>query len=267
MKFSFVLLLLLDFPPLNRQERIKEFEAILLRLEFDPYFDSYIKSCCKFYETICYPLLDSTGYTHELMRGRVTKTEGNGWIEFKISNIRLQHAGNYRCFVLEAPYHIYIDKFFEVEESSIPHSASQPPPTTTIKTLSTSTSIRPESTGPVLSQDNADSPSMPWSFGLPLLVIVSITVMIVITLVMGVVCCRKKAKPEQPDKCGETLCESRKQDATEMSGVVYTTVNFTAREKSKELYSNLRIPKTRAAAPDPAVDTETVEYSTLAIHQ
>ncbi|CAB1428655.1 unnamed protein product [Pleuronectes platessa] len=42
--------------------------------------------------------------------------------------------GNYRCFVLEAPYHIYIDKFFEVEESLIPHSASQPPPTTTIKT-------------------------------------------------------------------------------------------------------------------------------------
>ncbi|XP_035016210.2 uncharacterized protein LOC118111604 [Hippoglossus stenolepis] len=253
MKFSFVFLLLLDFPHLNGQERIKEFEPILLRLEFPLIYNSYIKSCCSLYPGICYPLLDSTGYTYELLRGRVTKTEGNGWIEFKISNVRLEDAGNYRCFVSGTPNHIYSDKFFEVTESSIPHTSSQPPLTTTIKTLSTSTSLRPESTGPVLSQDNADRPSMPWSFSLPLLVVVSITVMIVITLVMGVVCCRVKAKPEKPDKCGETLCESQKQDATEISGVVYTTVNFTAHQKSTEVYAN--------------ADTETVEYSTLAIHR
>ncbi|XP_053280482.1 uncharacterized protein LOC128442192 isoform X2 [Pleuronectes platessa] len=215
LKFSFVFLLLLDFNHLNGQERIKVFKPILLRFEFPSVYNSSMKSCCRLFVRFCYPLLDSTGYTYELLRGRVTQTEGDGWIEFKISNVTLQDAGYYRCSVLETPYIVYINTFLEVTESSIPHSASQPPPTTTIKTLSTSTSIRPESTGPVLSQGSAHSSSMPWSFGLPLLVVVSITVMIVITLVMGVVvCCRLKAKPEQPDKCGETLCKSQKQDTT-----------------------------------------------------
>ncbi|XP_060929925.1 uncharacterized protein znf335 [Limanda limanda] len=183
MKFSFILLLLLDFPHLNGQERIKEFEAILLRLKFPSVYNSDIKSCCKLEnKRICFPLLDSTGYTYELLRGRVTKTEGDGWIEFKILNVTLEDAGYYRCSLLEKPDIIFIYMFLVFTESSIPHSSSQPPLTTTIKTIS-----------------NADSPSMPWSFGLPLLVVVSITVMIVITLViMGVVCYRKKAKPEQP---------------------------------------------------------------------
>ncbi|XP_035016211.2 uncharacterized protein LOC118111605 [Hippoglossus stenolepis] len=232
MKFSFVFLLLLDFPHLNGQETIKEFEPILLRLEFPLIYNSYIKSCCKLYQDICYPLMDSDGSTYGLLRGRVTKTEGDGWIEFKISNVRLEDAGNYRCFVSGIPY-INIDKFVVVTESSIPHTSSQPPLTTTIETLSTSTSLRPESTGPVLSQDNADRPSMPWSFSLPLLVVVSITVMIVITLVMGVVCCIVKAKPEKPDKCGETLWESQKQDATEITGVS-ETVAITAHQKSTQ---------------------------------
>ncbi|XP_060929926.1 uncharacterized protein LOC133004484 [Limanda limanda] len=201
MKFSFILLLLLDFPHLNGQERIKEFEAILLRLDFPSAYNSNIKFCCKLEnERLCYPLLDSTGYIYELLRGRVTKTEGDGWIEFKISNVRFEDAGYYRCSVRGIQDHIFIDKFFEVTESSIPHSSSQPPLTTTIKTIS-----------------NADSPRMPWRFGLPLLAVVSFTVTIVITLVMCVVCCRVKAKREQPDKCGETLCESQKEDATEMA--------------------------------------------------
>lgn len=56
----------------------------------------------------------------------------------------------------------------------------------------------------------------------------------------------------------------------ETSGVVYTTVDFRAQQKSTELYANLRMHKTQAGASDSTWSTEhaeMVEYSTLAIHQ
>nr|XP_019944814.1 PREDICTED: uncharacterized protein LOC109630828 isoform X2 [Paralichthys olivaceus] len=239
MTFSFVFLLLLDFPDLNRQQKIEEFQHILLSLTFPSFYNNHKKSCCKLYPNNCFKLMDSTGYACELLRGRVTITENDGWIEFKISNMRFVDAGFYRCFVLDT--YIYTDYYIEVTESSIHRSSSQPLLSTTMKSLSTSTSPRPDSTGPVLSQDHSDSHS--------------------------VVCYRAKTKREQPDKCGETSCESQKQDALETNSVVYSTVDFRAHQESTEVYANVRIPKTRAGALDPAALTEAVEYSTLAIHQ
>ncbi|GAA6222843.1 uncharacterized protein LOC108876568 [Lates japonicus] len=265
MKFSFVFFLLLDIPHLNGQQKIEEFEHILLRLAFPSFYNSHSKSCCKLYPGGCYKLLDSTGYTCELLRGRVTKTENDGWIEFKISNVQFVDRGYYRCIVLGTQNHIYSDYYVEISEASVHHSHSQPPLTTTTKPLNTSTTL-PDSTEPALAQDHRNSPSVPWSFSLPLAVIVSITVMILITSVIGVVCFRVRTKRKQPDKSVETLCESLKQEGPEMSSIVYTTVDFRAHQRPKEVYANLRMPTTRAGAPD-TEDAEMVEYSTLAIHQ
>ncbi|XP_054465864.1 uncharacterized protein LOC129100292 [Anoplopoma fimbria] len=269
MKFSFVLFLLLDIPHLKGQQKIGEFEHILLRLSFPSFYNSYNKSCCKLYPGGCYKLLDSAGFTCELLKGRVTKTEKDGWIEFKISNVRFVDGGYYRCIVLGTQNHIYSDYYVEVSEVSGRHSQTQPSPTTTVKSPNTSTAL-PDSTGPAVAQDHSDRARVPWSLGLPLAVILSIAVMILITSVIGVVCCRVKAKRKQQDKYAETLCESLKQEAPEMSGIVYTTVDFRAHQRPTEMYANLRMHKTQARSPDSTWSAEPdgmVEYSTLAIHQ
>ncbi|XP_008294545.1 uncharacterized protein LOC103368072 [Stegastes partitus] len=261
MKLSFVFILLLDVPLLKGQQRIEEFEQILLRLSFPSFYNSYSKSCCKLYPGGCYKLLDSAGYTCDLLRGRVTKTEMDGWIEFKISNVQFGDGGFYRCGVLGSQSHIYRDYYVEVFEASNHHRQSQPPTTATIKTLNASTTL-PDSTGAALAQDHGDISRDPWSFGLPLAISVSIAAMIVITSVIGIVCCRVKAKCKQSDKYGETLCESVKQEAPEISGIVYTTVDFRAHQKPDEVYANLSMHKARAEASEHA---GMVEYSTLAI--
>lgn len=103
-----------DIPHLNGQQKIEEFEHILLRLAFPSFYNSHSKSCCKLYPGGCYKLLDSTGYTCELLRGRVTKTENDGWIEFKISNVQSVDGGYYRCIVLGTQNHIYSDYYVEI---------------------------------------------------------------------------------------------------------------------------------------------------------
>ncbi|XP_076598129.1 uncharacterized protein LOC143327579 [Chaetodon auriga] len=269
MKFSFVLFLLLDIPYLKGQQRIEEFEHILLRLTFPSFYSNYNKSCCKLYPGGCYKLLDSTGYTCDLLKGRVTKTENDSWIEFKISNVRFEDGGYYRCSVRGTQNHIYSDYYVEVYEVSHHHSKSQPSLTTTMKAPNTSTTL-PDSSGAVLAEDHSVYPRVPWSFSLPLAVIVSITGMMLITSVIGVVYCRAKARRTQSDKYGETLHESLKQEPLETSGIVYTTVDFKAHQKPTEVYANLKMYKTQAGALNSTCGTEhdgMVEYSTLAIHQ
>lgn len=53
-------------------------------------------------------MLDTLGYTIDFFRGRVTKTESDGWIEFKISKAQIQDAGYYRCQVVGMQY-MYMD--------------------------------------------------------------------------------------------------------------------------------------------------------------
>lgn len=103
-----------DTPHLYGQQRIEEFEHILLKLAFPSLYNSYMKSCCKLYPGGCHTLLDSTGYTCDLLKGRVTKTENDGWIEFKISNVHFGDAGYYRCIVLGTQNHIYTDYYVEI---------------------------------------------------------------------------------------------------------------------------------------------------------
>ncbi|KAF3696810.1 hypothetical protein EXN66_Car012488 [Channa argus] len=254
-----------DITHLEGQQRIEEFENILLKLTFPSFYNGYKKSCCKLYPGGCQKLLDSTGYTCDLLKGRVTKTEDDGWIEFKISNVHFVDRGYYRCFVLGTQNHIYSDYYVEVLEASVQNSQSQPTTSTSTNALDTSTAF-PDSTGPVLNQDHSDSPRVSWSFGLPLAVIVTITVMIMITSVTAVICFRVKAKY----KYEEAVCDSLKQQAWEMSGIVYTTVDFRTQQKPHELYTNLMLCKTGAGAPSSTWSAEhagMVEYSTLAMNQ
>ncbi|XP_029011584.1 uncharacterized protein LOC114858472 [Betta splendens] len=266
MRFSVFFLLLLDVSLLKGQQRVDEFEDILLKLAFPSFYNSYKKSCCKLYPGGCYRLLDSTGYTCDLLRGRVTKTEKDGWIEFKISNVQVVDGGYYRCFVLGSFNPIYSDHYVEVSEASFHHSRSLPPVTTATNTATTT----PASSGPAMAEDHGDSPRVSWSFGLPLAVIVSITVMALVASVIGLVCFRLNAKHKQSDKFGATERESLKQQTLDTSGVVYTTLDFRAQQKPAEVYENLPRHKTQAAAPSPTWNAEhagMVEYSTLAIQQ
>ncbi|KAL6119752.1 uncharacterized protein ACO6RY_04266 [Pungitius sinensis] len=268
MKLSFVLIILLNIPHLKGQQNIKEFEHFLLRLRFPSFYNTYSKSCCKLYPGGCYKLLDSAGFTCELLKGRVTKTEKDGWIEFKISNVRLVDGGYYRCIVIGTQNHVYQDYYVEVSVSAH-HRQSQSALTTTVSAPNISTTPA-DATWPALAQDHSDSDRVPWSFSLPLAVIVSITVMVFITSVIGVVCCKVKAKRKQPYRYGESPRESLKQEATEVSGMVYTTVDFRAHPRPTEMYANLRMHKAQEGSPDSswrAEDEGTVEYSTLAMHQ
>ncbi|XP_029995623.1 uncharacterized protein LOC115423059 [Sphaeramia orbicularis] len=276
MKFAFVFLLLIDTSHLKGLQRTQEFRDISLRLVYPSFYNNYNKSCCKLYPGRCFKLLDSAGYTCDFLKGRVTKTEDNGWIEFKISNVQIVDGGYYRCMVMGTQNHIYRDYYVEVSEvsdvseDSGDYTQSQPPLITTTNAPNT-TQTTPVPTGPVLAHDHSDSPRVPWSFGLPLATIVSFAAMISITSLVGVIFCCVKAKRKQSNKCEDTLCESLKQEVPELSGIIYTTVDFKAHQKPTELYENLRMHTTQEGeeAPESAWRTEhagTVEYSTLAIH-
>lgn len=141
MKFSFVLLLLLgmeiqiwslsslqclqwhankknvcfpDIPHLKGQQKIEEFQHLRLRLTFPSLYNRYYKFCCKLYPGRCYKLLDSTGYTCDSLKGRVAITENDGWIEFKLSNVRFVDGGYYRCIVVGTQNPVYSDYYVEV---------------------------------------------------------------------------------------------------------------------------------------------------------
>ncbi|KAM3616977.1 uncharacterized protein V6R79_000480 [Siganus canaliculatus] len=246
----------------QKQEKVVEFQRILLRLTFPTFYNSYTKTCCKLYPGRCYKLLDSAGYTCDFLKGRVTRTESDGWIEFEISNVLLEDAGYYRCSVLGTENHVYSDYYVQVSEV---HSQSEPSPTT-IKP----SAAFPESTGPVLAEEHGDSPRVSWSFGLSLAIIVSITSMILITSVIGVVWCRVKTNSQALDKYGETQRASLKQEAPEMNSIVYTTVDFRAHQKPPEVYANLKTHKTQVGDVTSkwrAEHSGMVEYSILAFNQ
>ncbi|XP_041860512.1 uncharacterized protein LOC121652044 isoform X2 [Melanotaenia boesemani] len=216
MKFPFVLILLVDIPYLKGQQRIEVLQHILLRLSFPPFYNSYMKSCCKLYHGGCYKLMDNTGFTCEFLRGRVTKTEKDGWIEFKIINVQFVDGGYYRCGVLGAQTQIYSDYYVEVFASDH-HRHPEPPLTTTVK-VPNSSPRHPDSTGPALSEDRSDDNRASWSFGLPLAVLVSITVMIFVSAMIAAVCFRVKAKCKKSDTYEETLSESLTQEAPFLLG-------------------------------------------------
>lgn len=268
MKICFVfLLVLLVLPPrLGGQQTIEEFQHLVLRLTFLPLYNNYPKSCCKLYPGGCYKLLDSQGYTCDLLRGRVSIAVSNGWTDFMISNVQLQDGGYYRCLVLYTDNRIYTDYFVEVSEVPAHRTQSVVSLTTTSRVPTRTSASLPQSTGAVVAEDHSEARRAPWSFSLPLAVVVSISVMIFITSVVGLIFCRLKVT--QPAKHEEALCESLTTDVSENGSVVYTTVDFKAPRRPAE--RSARTQKAAKGAADSARGAEhdgTVEYSILAVHQ
>ncbi|XP_056897720.1 uncharacterized protein LOC130530504 isoform X2 [Takifugu flavidus] len=256
-------LFLLNVQFLQGQERMKTYQPIVLMLTFHSFYNSYNKSCCKLYYGGCDFLLDSTGFTSDSLKGRVTIAKDNGWIEFKISHVRSEDAGYYRCMVVGFQ-HFYFDYYVELSEVSDDYIQSQPSVTPTLK-HGTSSATLPQSTAAVMDGDLGHDNRASWSLGLPISITVTMAV-ILITSIIGVIFCRFKAK--RLDKC-EISHESSKQDDVETSGVVYTTVDFTTVEQAK-VRKNPRMQETQAegryqncrSEPD-----ELVEYSVLTYHQ
>lgn len=100
---------------LNGHQRMKTYQPIIIRFIFDSLYNCSNKYCCKLSPGQCDKLLDSTGFTSDSLKGRVHITKGDGWIEFEISNVQDQDAGDYRCLVTEVQHQIYQD--YKVELS------------------------------------------------------------------------------------------------------------------------------------------------------
>lgn len=103
-----------DVSLLKGQQRVEELQHIFFKFYFPSFYNNYNKFCCKLYPGGCYRLLDSAGFTCDELKGRVTKREGNGWIEFQISDVHMANSGFYRCGILGAQNQIYSDYFVEV---------------------------------------------------------------------------------------------------------------------------------------------------------
>ncbi|XP_034027478.1 uncharacterized protein LOC117511637 [Thalassophryne amazonica] len=198
MKFTLVFLLLIEIPHLKGQQRIYQYGHILLKFEFDPFYNSYHKSCCKLYPNTCYPLLDSTGFTAGFLKGRVTKTETNGCIQFTISNAQFVDAGYYRCTVLGSQFPVYSD--YVVEVSEVPGQRWPLPAQTATPKTTYITETQQDPTRPELAQDHSDGPRVPWSSSLMVTAIVSTTALVFITSLITAVCCRIKGKHNRLSK-------------------------------------------------------------------
>ncbi|XP_077438474.1 uncharacterized protein LOC144061673 isoform X2 [Vanacampus margaritifer] len=221
---------------------VKEFADISLTLEFPPIYREHVKSCCKVYPSGCQTLLDSTGYTADFLRGRVSLTETNSWIEFKVTRVRMGDGGYYRCVLLGTPVYIYADhRFYVFGVSADQDNQSRVPQSTRTE--------GPELTGAEEGQETSDLPTTPWTFVALAAISVSFIVVVVASVAVALYF-RGKTRSKHLDMFGKTPPESAKEDATETSGVIYTTVDF-------------RSESCATGAPDAGG----VEYSVLAVHQ
>ena len=59
-------------------------------------------------------MVDNRGFVCDLLKGRVTNAQSDGWIEFKIWNAQLVDTGYYRCIVVGTENHIYKDYYVEI---------------------------------------------------------------------------------------------------------------------------------------------------------
>lgn len=94
---------------LKGQQRMKTYQPIIVRFNFDSSYNLSKKHCCKLSPGQCVTLLDSAGFISDSLKGRVKITKGDGWIEFKIANVQDQDAGDYRCAVTEVQHLLYHD--------------------------------------------------------------------------------------------------------------------------------------------------------------
>ncbi|CAB1330274.1 unnamed protein product, partial [Coregonus sp. 'balchen'] len=194
-------------------------------------------------------------------------------------NLKPVDAGDYRCAVVTfGVNHIYTDYNLQIDSGRSSGPVPPRPPVRSTIRPSISSSSYSDTSGPVFSKDHSDSPSVPWSFGLPLAAGLFIVMVIISSVIVVVVhhkiITKKKCGATSSDsaahilsvsaKVGRCLCDSV---SNEESSVVYTTVDFKPHEnRTTELYANLQTLRSpRGHDPDPHREPAgTVVYSTLA---
>ncbi|XP_064778165.1 uncharacterized protein LOC135503909 isoform X2 [Oncorhynchus masou masou] len=265
MKILFLLILLLDDPEMEAQQRTVVNGQALLRFVFPPFYNGYEKFCCKLYPWGVSVIVNTRGYVNDLYEGRVSTTEYNGGMDVVIWNLKPVDTGDYRCAIVTIGWnHIYKDYNLQIDGGRRSGPVSpRPPVRSTISPFIFSSSS--DTSGPVFTKDHSDSPSVLWSFGLPLAAGLCIATVIVISSVVLLVVHHKIITKK---KCGATSSDSAAHILSEESSIVYTTVDFKPHENhTTELYANLqtlRSPRSTDSHREPA---GTVVYSTLASNQ
>ncbi|XP_036844811.1 uncharacterized protein LOC110532798 [Oncorhynchus mykiss] len=269
MKILFLLILLLDVPEMEAQQRMVVNGQVLLRFVFPPFYNGYEKFCSKLYPWGVSVIVNTRGYVNDFYEGRVSTTEYNGGMDVVIWNLKPVDTGNYRCAIVTIGWnHIYKDYNLQIDSGRRSGPVSpRPPVRSTISPFIFSSSS--DTSGPVFTKDHSDSPSVPWSFGLPLAAGLCIAMVIVISSVVLVVVHHKIITKK---KCGATSSDSAAHILSDVlqeeNSIVYTTVDFKPHENhTTELYANLqtlRSPRSTDSHREPA---GTVVYSTLASNQ
>ncbi|KAM8829897.1 uncharacterized protein ACB058_018365 isoform 3-T3 [Synchiropus picturatus] len=231
MKWIVAFLLLLDPVALVEGNLwVTEFGQFTLRLDFPSSFSGLTKSCGRLFPGLYFPLLDSSGFTHGILRGRVTQTETATSIQFKISHARLQDAGYYRCYV----HTLYQD--YHVRVIASPYHQNPAQTTPTLPTVLVSFTEPAEA-------HKDHSSRVGWSPHWTLVAGVSVAVTLVAVSLGSVVC----------------VVAKRRRRSKDTPAVVYITVDF--KPKQPELHPDLRTEDAGCES-----ERDVVEYSTVAVH-
>lgn len=94
---------------LKGHQRQNTYQPIVIKFTFDPLYNREPKYCCRLSPGQCEVVLNNLGWTSDSLKGRVQITEGDGWMEVKISNVQERDAGDYRCLVTKFQSQIYQD--------------------------------------------------------------------------------------------------------------------------------------------------------------
>ncbi|KAG7472602.1 hypothetical protein MATL_G00110450 [Megalops atlanticus] len=266
------LLLLLDGPSSRGQQRIDTSGRIFLQFNFDPNYSNYEKYCCKFHQEQCLFVVTSTGYVSDVFKGRISIAEYYGSMEIWIWNLQVWDSGIYRC-VVQGPG-IFTDFRVKISDS-INHKSPPLPPRRSTVTSPTTVKINTMATTaatsvPVLTQYQSEATlRVSGGMWITLAAVLSILILVLITSVTTVLVHLKKKKK---NKSGTAPCDGPNHflpdsSTQDVSGIVYTTVDFKPRENPAELYANLRVPRSPAASsPETSPEPDyAVEYAALAV--
>ncbi|XP_036434277.1 uncharacterized protein LOC118813181 [Colossoma macropomum] len=233
---------------------------------FDPYFNYFKKSCCKFTQFRCLFIVDNNGYADAAYRGRIKTHEYSGALDVRIRNLQASDAGIYRCKIHGIQNYI-IYKDFQVD--IVDRKPRLDPVLLFPKsTISTVTSLNQ------ISGKHQEPPSLisdSWSLKHTLGTVFGIVIILIITVILGVAYHKKKAKDLEygtssfsSDKCGRSLSSAPDiiPPPQELNSIIYTTVDFKPHEETSQLYANLCLHNSKSALKS----QENVEYSTIAVH-
>ncbi|XP_050972492.1 uncharacterized protein LOC127169290 isoform X4 [Labeo rohita] len=251
--FFFLVLLKNGIHPTEGLRVFYSSEGIILKYLFLPYYNSYQKCCCKFYQSGCIIFVNDRGQFNSLYRGRIFITNYYGEFEVKITNLNVMDAGRYRCGVVDFPA-TYQDVEVTVSDFNYFSGVATAP-------LLPKSSIKPtvwpsSSPSTTISKHDAETISSDsWRTSYTLAAVVSVLVFAVISMTLLVYCLktRKKKSTDKSEICGFP------NTTLEQNGIIYSSVNFQPHQDPFELYANLQIQNPRCTF----TVEESVEYSAI----